>query len=1401
MNKFPHTILLFFLLLYNSNFVNAQQELNLKFTPGEIIVKLKSEEKNEQQIIFSLETLAEDFKILESKPIFSKVSLNNATVKNFGLNRILKLTLSSDSDINKTLYALQKDPKIEYAQLNHIYLIDYLPHDPLVSQQWLIEKIQLEQAWDIERGSPNILLAIVDTGIDYNHEDLSDNIWLNPGEDLNGDGIADSSDFNGLDDDNNGYIDDLKGWDFTDAPHFPDGGDYLSRDNDPMDEHGHGTSVAGIVGAVAGNQVGIAGIAHNCRIMTLRAGTSQGLLEEDDVASAIVYAVDNGARVINMSFGDVAASPLLHNVMQYAFNNNCVLVASAGNSASDDIHYPSGYNETISVGATSSEDILASYSNYGATVDLTAPGVALYTTKLDNLYGEFGGTSASAPVVSAVASLLISKQPDLTNEDVKNILISSTDDLGAVGWDNFYNAGRVNAFNALQINLASEAKITFPQLDDGFNEPPVIILGTAAGTLINNYELFYGVGHNPGEWNLIEQMPQHQVINDTLGVWDFSLSTDTSYTLRLRVNNKDGSAVEAKTRIFLDRTVPEIYNIKTTGMIDGAFPCVLIEFETDDLCQSSIFYRPVNSTNTGQQIKLNYITHNHRFNFTPEFGWGEFEFQIEATNQSDLVGVVSSTDSLLIDLTGTEIQSDLFMQLEYYLPAGLLLNKIADFDGDGNNEIILNEFGLNNAYDKLKVYEYEIDEFMEVYSSDRIAIPRDWGDSDNDGLLEILASAGAASFIFESIGPGQYPSIIVWADSNDFWASRFSDLDQDGNYEIVGRTGNEFNILENNGDNNYLLVSILENPTSGENITGVPHTEIGDFDGDGLQEILIGDYDGDVYIYEAVGDNSFQNTWSQRQPLMDCIDYISSGDYDGDGIAEFAIGSHSSPELNTEHEYDARYWIFRIYESDGDNLFSPVWEQPFFGFETINNSSNGVSSGDVDDDLRDELLINIFPDFYIINFDTINNHYSPNYYFYPTQSQGNVVGDINNDGRDEFFLNNGEQIISFAKTEEITRALPAPSGFEARPLDTSHVQLTWNSMATADQYFIYKGKTTSQLLKFSQTIHTEFNDTLVTKDSTYWYAICAVSSADTGRKSSPVSVTPGEQPYITSAEFLPPNQVRLSFSEPMSASINDVTRYIFSKELNFPLSVIITKSFQQVILTLEPDTLPDGEYTVSVKNVADVDRTPIDTTQNWASFKVTQTTAAPYLIKAELTAAQEIFLYFNQQLDPVCAIKTENFIIEPNIVVEQAAINSADSCIIVLYLSNSASIGALGKDYIITVTNVKNKQGIPIEPGQGSQASLIFYKEGLSRVFTYPNPYRFNDGPGSIMFANLTKQATIKILTLTGEVIRKFKETDGNGGAEWDLKDENGKIVSSGIYLYYVQGAGQSRVGKLAIVR
>ncbi len=1336
-------------------------------------------------------------------------------------------------DLAAVLNTLAQHPEIEYAQPNHIFAVNPapptcsapidLPNDSLFVQQWALQTIRGPEAWEITTGDPNILIAVIDTGTDFDHPDLQTGLWINSGEDLNHNGKVDASDFNNVDDDRNGFVDDLRGWDFTDAPSFPDGGDYLTRDNDPSDEQGHGTAVIGIIAATANNRIGIAGLAHGCRAMTLRAGTSQGLLEEDDVASAIVYAVMNNARVINMSFGDVVVSPMLRDVMRFAHSRGAVLVASAGNSATDTPHYPSGFAETISVGAMNRNDQLASFSNYGATIDVVAPGLGIWTTAMGDKYTQFSGTSASAPFVAALAGLLLSHSPDWSNEMVRAALTNSAQDLGERNWDRFYGAGRIDAAAALQIEQAARAEIHSPVMDAGFSGNTLVIRGTVLGAFVIGYELSYGRGDDPQEWIRISRSENRQVLADSLGFWSLGSLPDTSYTLRLTAEQQNGRNIEDKIRLFLDRTPPHFGKIKMTPMIDGNLHSVLIEFATDDLCQAVLQWRRKNSANGFSALPLNYLTQNHRLNFSQQIGRGEIEFFIEATNRAGLKNNDNNNgQNYLLSLDAPPVNTAPFVEITFKdaghapdslltLPAGSLLFRAGDLNKNGRGEIIMSVYDRAGGVGPLAIFERATFGFVKRFVTDHFGIPRDIGDGDNDGRPEILGGIGPNSFIYEAPAPNAFPNTLVWADTNDFWASRYADLDGDGRQELIGRRGDRFEVLENIRDNQYQFVDSLRNFTAGSNITGVPHSEIGDFDGDGRKEILLGDYDGDLYIYEALSDNRFVATWNDSLPLIDSIDFIRAGDFDGDGRTDFAAGCHSDPALNAEHEFDGRHWLFRIYRAIGDNRYQPIWEQAFFGFQSPKDFDAGLGAGDIDGDGRDELFLNIFPDAYVVKIE--NGQGKVIWHYQPARCNTTVVANLDGVALPEFYFSDGRLLRAFQLPGTQTGA-PAPSEVEGRPLDATRVLLSWHPVAGAEGYAIYRGAGDAPLQLLATITQNAFRDSLLITEQLYRYAVATLDAQQQppiGPRSNEISVRPSRSPFIVAAHFFAPHHVAVQFNETMHESARQTALFDLNRvEPNAiklqPESVVLSRSGSEVILTFPQMSFLPGSYQVRVDGALDADRAPIDTTRNRATFTVAKEPPRFYVVSAKLESPQQILVYFNLPVEAASAalianykIKTAGHATRNGIALASAAVVANEATAVRLTLAQGA-LGPLGRNHVIEISGVRSASGIALKSGEGDAIGFTMASSNLNRVLIYPNPF-VSSLHQTLTIAGLTPQAVIKILDIEGRVLATLEENDGNGGADWDTRDAQRKLVPSGVYLCYVTSGTQTTVTKFVIVR
>ncbi|MFH1319877.1 MAG: S8 family serine peptidase [Bacteroidota bacterium] len=326
---------------------------------------------------------------------------------------------------------------IDYSEKVPNYQLFYTPND-LHTNQWYLPQIQAESAWDISTGSDSVIVAIVDNAVSTIHEDLIDNLWVNPGE----------IDGNSIDDDGNGYTDDINGYDVADYDNDP---------NPPTPTDGtfaHGTHCAGITSAATDNSTGIASIGFKAKIMAVKSSTdASGGLSLAAAYLGVQYAITAGADIISMSWGGGAYSQTYQNLFTQAHNNGIVLIAAAGNSNTTIPHYPSAYNNVISVGSTNSSDSKSWFSNYGTTIDVMAPGSNIWSCLAGSTssYGYKSGTSMACPLVSGLAALMLAKNPYLTPDDLEACLKGSCDNIDAQNpsYIGLIGAGRINAYQAL----------------------------------------------------------------------------------------------------------------------------------------------------------------------------------------------------------------------------------------------------------------------------------------------------------------------------------------------------------------------------------------------------------------------------------------------------------------------------------------------------------------------------------------------------------------------------------------------------------------------------------------------------------------------------------------------------------------------------------------------------------------------------------------------------------------------------------------------------------------------------------------------------------------------------------------------------------------------------------------
>lgn len=376
--------------------------------------------------------------------------------------RAIRVNLES-TDMNKALYVYRSSNLIEYAEPNYMRKATaFNPNDPYYPSQWGLKKIFMGEAWEkVGSNLSPVNVAVLDTGLDIDHEDLKGSLAQdsrNPGRILGKHFYTDAS------------------------------GKQVS-DDDFRDSSGHGTHICGTIAGGMNNAIGIAGIASAAKVIPVKVLDDEGYGDDANIAEGLIWAVDNGARVVNMSLAGPSQSNTLADAVKYAHSKGAVVVAATGNDGVSEISYPAAYDGVIGVGATDNTDAWMHRSNFGSYVDVVAPGVSIWSTYLPSKsrtgipYEDKSGTSMSASFVSGLAALILSANPNLTNNQVEGILFVTADDLGPAGWDRYYGYGRINAERALSLSpdrISPNVTITSPVSGSKISSTTVTVTATAS---------------------------------------------------------------------------------------------------------------------------------------------------------------------------------------------------------------------------------------------------------------------------------------------------------------------------------------------------------------------------------------------------------------------------------------------------------------------------------------------------------------------------------------------------------------------------------------------------------------------------------------------------------------------------------------------------------------------------------------------------------------------------------------------------------------------------------------------------------------------------------------------------------------------------------------------------------
>ncbi len=440
------------------------------YTPGRLIVQLAEHPRivDNSDVVLTddpvLNDALADCWVQDIEPLVPAWREDKHGHMEIDLSLLYLFHFPAELDVFNSATRLSQVPGVVWAEPDYLIPLARTPNDPSFPSQWHLNRIECEAAWDAFEDNSEIVVAVIDTGTEWFHPDLTDNIWVNPGEDLDGDGVVyeydnmpgEMDEINQTDDDSNNYVDDFIGWDFI---HYYNNDchpseDCSQQDNDARDYNGHGTHCSGIASAVTDNAVGISSVAWNAKVMGLRAAyhtdDGGGSFPQSCVVNAIYYAVDNGAHIISMSFGG-GGGISIRVACELAWDAGLVTVKAGGNDnspyAPDQTTYAEGI---INVAATNSSDHKAMFSNYGSWIDVSAPGDNILSTIPNGGYTSYGGTSMACPLVASLCAYIWALYPDYDNAEVRHHLLHTVDYIYDINeeYEGQLGTGRINAYKA-----------------------------------------------------------------------------------------------------------------------------------------------------------------------------------------------------------------------------------------------------------------------------------------------------------------------------------------------------------------------------------------------------------------------------------------------------------------------------------------------------------------------------------------------------------------------------------------------------------------------------------------------------------------------------------------------------------------------------------------------------------------------------------------------------------------------------------------------------------------------------------------------------------------------------------------------------------------------------------------
>ncbi len=1376
--------------------------LGIDFVPNQVIFKtnVPTEITRGKTGLDSFDSFLAENNINTIKPVLNKSQ-----------NRFFVATFQQDIDWN-VIENLHFNG-IEYMQPNYINEMHLIPNDELFpDQQSNLENCYIPDAWNLSTGNEQILVAIIDSGLHFDHPDLQDNIYINENE------IPDD----GIDNDNNGYIDDWRGWDFVDAPELSTIGlgDFIGQDNDPTDELNHGTHIAGIIGADTNNDTGISGICWNTKMLIIRSGFStniagSGYLQDDDAAAGIIYAADMGANVINISWGDVNYSQIIADACNYAFQMGSIIIASAGNEGATPEHvitYPAKLSTTIAVGAVTNTSELASFSSWGEQIDLVAPGnIILSTYSPDELYKTMSGTSMAAPFVVGAVALILSNEPEMDFGQIRGRLISSTTDLGTIGFDFVFGHGLLNVYNLLVDQTYPQIVIDTPYDYQGMNSS-FDIIGTVTSDNFWRYSVEYAAEDSPG-YNWFDVDPDihfytDPVINDVIAQFDFNENFDEGYyKIKIELSNPNQQENYSYYRtVYIDQTPADFYPEYAVSM--KRYAGDLNEYYLQAVFNDEVniqsydpenpLYYPSVVADSIQIIKVN----------TENCETGTNIIDITATNLSNLETIVENAYELEIEQSSI---SEHGLTSEIFGDEVVSVRKTYDFDGNGINEFL----NLNTTENEwvLKIMEPTPSGVVTKHIIPTTSFwPHDIGNT-NDSGMEIIGISGDNVNLFDTVNSNYPDQFFILA--GDTYGASFIDYDGDGldevalvkNDSINGSNKRVLALWNRSGDLFSEEYVILNNsPTSEWNVF-TNKVICGLLDNDTFPDIVASDKDGDIMVFEQLG-NSFIQTWATRLPVPNAF-YLAEGDFTGDGSTEFCVGGYSINYSDPNKTFS----YFAFFKNTGeDNQYGQIGYVSF----TQVDSKNSISSIDIDGNGDMELYISTPPNAYIVDFQ--NGEFVPIWKGSSSNTSQHIIAVSSKTATDDAYIitnvqDGNERKGAIFRNDVAFNGPPTPEYFTAKPLNENSAKLDWHA-EERPHFNVYRKKNEVIQLIAENINESEYLDETLSLGDTVYYRVTAVDTIFTPEESLPTSwrqVIPNVVPQVTNIKMISTYQVQIDFDHKLHNSAANRAYFRLEPEIGLPSNVNLIHENKTTILNFPQQLEPVDVYSITFSDDL-VGETGVPVGSGSYEFYYEADTISPRILRAYCEDNNIVNVVFSESLVLESAEEILNYSLGLPAADKQneiAEINYFDADSSYVRITFKTDLVYTNQSYFLQILNVEDLAGNVIT-GSGNKCHFSLTgnsgPRNLNQLKVYPNPLNMSESEfGVINFINLplNKRGKLSIFDLSGELI--FEKEFGPfvssiENVNWDCRNLAGKRISSGMYYYLISMGKDLKQGKIVII-